>query len=194
MTDVTRILRELDSYEPLQKYHFGHTPLQMSAFKTTQQQGCETYEYWHQVLQLRSLRDTLEEMQIQRDEVSQELRESSKSWPFWSYKSRQKKVPRLKFQLKKIESTLAEKTREAQFHYELLKTKYKHLECLSEKEILEKDADYWVHRLRKQVVVSRLSRQVGVGEGELSAILALPADARKQVLEGLEENKLLLSE
>lgn len=195
MTDLSVFLNELDAYQPLQKYHFGHTPLQMSAFKTTQQQGCETYEFYHQVLQLRSLRDTLEELQIQKDELSMDLKHCSRTWPFWSYSSRRRRIPRLKFQLKKLESSLAEKTREAHFHFSLLKTKYKHLENLSENDILAKDTDYWIHRLRKQIMVARLSRQVGVGEGELSAVLALPAHEQKMVLEVLEvEEKKYLGE
>lgn len=193
-SDVTNLLSKLDTYKPLKEYTFGHTPLQMSVFKTTQQQGCETYEYWHQVLQLRSLKDSLEELNIQSSELADEINNCKSIWPIWSRKKRQKKIPRLEFQLKKITRSISEKSREAEFHYNLLQDRYKHLENLSEAEILEKDKDYWIHRLRKQVAISQLSRKLGVGEGELSAIVSLPLESRQKILQGIEENKFLLKE
>jgi hypothetical protein len=193
-TDVTDLLSKLGEYQPLRTYHFGHTPLQMSSFKTTQQQGCETFEYWHQVLQLRGLKDALEEMQIQSAEVQDEITECTSLWPVWSLKKRRKKIPRLQFQLKKIERNIAEKSREAAYHFDLLKTRYKHLETLTEAEIFAKDSEYWEHRLSKQVAIARISRKIGVGEGELAAILALPPESRQKIFQNVDENRLLLDE
>lgn len=192
--DLRDLLGKLDAYQPLKNYHFGHTPLQMSSFKTSQQQGCETFEYWHQVLQLRSLKDALEEMQIQFVETQEEITDCTSLWPLWSVKKRRKKIPRLQFQLKKIERSIAEKKREAEYHFDLLKSRYTHLEALSEAEIFARDHEYWEHRLSKQVAISRMSRKIGVGEGELSAILALPLESRQKIFQNVDENRFLLDE
>lgn len=190
------LLSSLEEYAPIHSYVFGHTPLQMEYFKVSAQQGDEHFEYWHQVLQLKSLYSSLRELEIQKEEKTFELKDARSWWPFWSRRNRCQKIPRLKFELEKIEQNLAEKTREASFHLDLLKTKYSHLEHLSEQEILAKDRDYWARRLSRQLAVSHLSRVLGVGEGELGAVLSLPKEQQGEVLRSMlslvESSKSLL--
>lgn len=185
MLDVDQILKNIDEYKPIQTFTFGHTPLQISHFKTAQQRGHEAFEFWHQVLQLRALRDSLEELDLQKDELEYEILICGKVWPFWSFSKRRRKIPRLEFQLKKVKRSILEKSREAKAHYEILKRDYAHLENMREEDILSQDKEYWTHRLGKQLAQSRLSRVLGVGEGELSAVLALPKEEQMTILKAM---------
>lgn len=185
MLDIDQIIGKIDEYQPLQTFTFGHTPLQISHFKTAQQKGHEAFEFWHQVLQLRSLRDSLEELTLQKAELEHEILKGKSLWPFWSYKERKRKIPRLEFQLKKIKRSILEKSREANAHYEILKRDYAHLENMSEEDILSQDKEYWTHRLGRQLAQSRLSRALGVGEGELSAVLALPKEEQMTIFKAM---------
>lgn len=196
--NVSDLLSVLDNYAPLETYKFGHTPVQMAYFKTSSQQGCQVFEYWHQVLQLKAVREALEDLVIQKDEALMALKDAQAIWPFWNYSKRKRRIPRLELQVKRLQNSIEEKMREASFHYDLLKTKYSQYEHLSEDEILSQDQAYWSYRLGKQLATSRLSRSLGVGEGELSAVLALPQEERQKVMEGmglyLKETTLLPNE
>jgi hypothetical protein len=195
MLDIDDLIAKLDQYKPLQTYAFGHTPVQITHFKTMQQNGSELFEYWHHVLQLRTLRDSLEEMELQRDDIQHEITVCEKIWPFWNFSERQRKIPRLIFQLRKINRTLVEKAREAKTHYDILKTQYSKFEDLREEEILEQDKEYWAHRLGKQLATSRMSRALGVGEGELAAVLSLPKEEQQKILQSMAhsiEDSMLL--
>ena len=65
---------------------------------------------------------------------------------------------------------------------------------LSEDEIFAHEKEYWTVRLGKQLVCSQLSRQLGVSEGSLEAVLALPRPQQQEILNMFQQSKSLLLE
>jgi len=187
MQEAIDIITRLEQTVPIDEFKFGHTPLQIEYFQTTNQQGNEKWEYWQHVLQLRSLHTTLCELNVSYDEVSYEIEEVLSFWPFWTRKKRQQRYPRLRLKLKTLERSIAEKTNEANRHLEVISRKYSHLENITEDEILKEETSYWALRLGRQLGASHLSRVLGVSEGELLAVLSLPQEQQRQIFDGMKQ-------
>jgi hypothetical protein len=184
---LREIIKKLETDTPIQDFKFGHTPLQIEFFQTSNQHGDEKWEYWQHILQLKTLHSTLKELEVSRDEFLGELEDANAVWPLWSRKKRLRKVPRIKLQLSNIEKSIAEKTREVNFHLEIIERKYKHLSTLTEDEIVKDDAAYWTRRLGRQLSASHLSRVLGISDGELLAVLALPLEQQQQIFSSMKQ-------
>jgi hypothetical protein len=168
-------------------FKFGHTPIQIEYFQTSNQQGNEKWEYWQHILQLRSLYTTLSDLTISYNETEYELEDAESLWPIWSIKKRQRTTPRIKFKLKGIIRSLEEKEREVIYHLDVIEKKYSHLKTLTEEEILKDEASYWTLRLGRQLGASHLGKLLGISDGELLAVLSLPKDKQLQVFEGMRQ-------
>lgn len=184
---VDNILNKIHSIPAVLSFKFGHTPTQIEFFQTSNQQGDEKWEYWQHILQLKSLEGSLQELRVSYDEVQDEIDDALALWPFWSIKKRLRKIPRLRLKQSNLDRSIAEKTREVEFHLEIIERKYKHLKTLEEDDILKEESGYWSRRLSRQLGVSHLSRILGVSESELLAVLALPKEQQRQIFEGMRE-------
>jgi hypothetical protein len=183
------LLQELASFAPIRDYRFGHTPLQIEYFKTVQQQGCPAFVYWQHVLQLKSLNDSMQELRLEMDELAGEIDDAQRWWPVWNRAQRGRKLPRLQFKLKKLNEAFEQKYREAGTTLEIIKTQFSDYTSMTEEEIFGQEKEYWTIRLGKQLVCSQLSRQLGVSEGSLEAVLSLPQQQQQEILQVLGQGR-----
>jgi hypothetical protein len=179
------IMNELSSFSPVQTYRFGHTPTQIEYFKTLQQQGCPAFVYWQHVLQLKTLHDSMKEAQFEIAELEWEINAAERFWPPWSRGQRQRKLPRLKFKLSKLRESFEQKSREAGTTLNIIRTQFSDYVTMTEDDIFAQEKEYWTIRLGKQLVCSQLSRQLGVSEGSLEAVLSLPNRQQQEILQVL---------
>ena len=180
--EILPLLKELQGFGPIHDFKFGHTKTQLEYFTTANQQGNEKFAYWQHVLQLRALYLSLTEMQIKILESDEELRSKRRWWRFESLSQFNIRRYRLLLQRTQLAMSINEKKQEAEQHIEILNTKYAHLKGLDESAILAEDKEYWAARLGRQLAVNHLARVLGIGEGEMSAVMALPQDQRVQAL------------
>lgn len=187
MIDINQILNKLEQIPSIRSFKFGHTPLQIEFFQTSNQQGNEKWEYWQHILQLRSLYISLTELKVSRDEVIYELEDAKSFWPFWSINKRKRLIPRLQLKLNNFLRSLEEKTREVECHIEVIERKYNHLKDIREEDILSTETSYWTTRLSRQLGASHLGRLLGVSESELLAVLALPKEDQQSIFDGMKQ-------
>ena len=180
-------INKLELMTPINSFKFGHTPIQIEYFQTSNQQGNEKWEYWQHILQLRALHASLCEMKVSYDETVYEIDDAKSIWPLWTRKKRKRSIPRLQLKLNTIQRSIDEKTREVDCHLEVIERRYQHLKTLTEEEIIKDENAYWARRLGRQLGASHLSRLLGVSDGELLAVLSLPQDQQKQVFEGMRQ-------
>lgn len=176
------LLTKLSSFKPLQEFRFGHSPLQIEYFKTLQQNGSIVFTYWQHVLQLKGLYNSIQELQLDLKDVEDDLADANHFFPFWSLGKRKRKIPRLQFKKKAIEEAIEQKTREANVTYSIIQEKFSDCLDLTEDEIFSQEKEYWTIRLGKQLVCSQLARKLGIPEGNLEAILALPEAQQQELL------------
>jgi len=184
---LTDTIQKLELITPISSFKFGHTPLQIEFFQTANQQGNEKWEYWQHILQLRALHTTLCELKIAHDESVYEKEDAESFWPLWTQKKRRRSIPRIQLKLNTIQRSIDEKTREVDYHLEVIERRYKHLKALTEDDILSDEASYWATRLGRQLGASHLGRILGVSESELLAVLSLPPAQQRQVFEGMHQ-------
>ena len=178
------ILEKLEAFAPIHNFKFGHTRTQIEFFMTSSQQGSEKFCYWQHVLQLRALYLSLLELYSQLLDADVGGR---KWWKLESSASFVRRKKKAGIKGKQILLSIEEKKQEAEHHLDVLRTKYAHLDGITEEDILKEDATYWAMRLGKQLAVSRLSRVLGINEGEMSAVLSLPKEQQAQVLNAMHE-------
>ena len=184
---VDQLLEEVERTTPINEFVFGHTQTQIEYFQTSSQQGNEKWEYWQHILQLRTLHSTVREQRVSLDELAFEIEDTSSWWPFWNRARRKRGLPRLLLKKDSIQKTINEKLNEIKCHLEVIDRKYSHLRKLKEEDILTDESDYWAKRLGRQLGASRLSRSLGISEGEVLAVLALPAEQQQQVVREMKE-------
>lgn len=184
---IDDLIDKLENETPILEFTFGHTPMQIEYFQTSSQQGSDKWEYWQHILQLKALHNTLCELRLSYDETMHEFNDAYSFWPFWTKKKRRRSAPRLEFKLTNIQKSIAEKSRETEYHLEVINRKYQHLKDITEDEIFKDESNYWTQRLGKQLGTSHLSRLLGVSEGELLAVLALPHDQQRKVFDGMRQ-------
>lgn len=187
MEKLSDTLNRIRSLPAVSSFKFGHTPIQIEFFQTSNQQGDEKWEYWQHILQLKSLEGTLQELQISFDEIQNEIDDAVSIWPFWSIKKRLRKIPRLHFRQSTLLRSIAEKSREVDVHLNIIDRKYTHLKSLTEDDILKDESEYWSRRLSRQLGASHLGRLLGVSESELLAVLALPSEQQKKIFDGMKQ-------
>lgn len=183
--DIRPLLEELQDFEPIHDFKFGHTRTQLEYFTTASQQGNEKFAYWQHVLQLRALYLSLTEMQIKLLESDEEFRSTRKWWRFESKAQYNIRRLRLTLQREQLRMSVNEKRQEAKSHLEIIRTRYAHLQALDESDILAEDKEYWATRLGRQLAVSHLARVLGIGEGEMSAVMALPQEHRMHAISAM---------
>jgi hypothetical protein len=183
---------DLSSFKPLNEFRFGHTPLQVEYFKTMNQQGCPAFVYWQHVLQLKGLRDSIQELQLEQNEIFGEVEDAKGFWPCWNKRQRRRKLPRLQFRLERLTESIEQKEREAGYTLKVIKEKFSEFLDWSEEDIFECEKEYWTIRLGKQLVCSSLARHLGVSEGSLEAVMSLPDPQQQEILQvlGQERKKL----
>lgn len=188
---MSSILNELEKFSPIHDYAFGHTPLQMEYFQVSNQQGSPEFMYWQHVLQLQVLYKSIRETKIRQTELQSEIADIENTLIKFGekWRSRKRSIPRLKFELDATESTLKQKEREAEFHYNIIRTKFSDLIEKPEKVLFESEKEYWALRLSRQLFASHMSRTLGVSEGELSAVLSLPEPMQKTIIKMLQDQK-----
>jgi hypothetical protein len=184
---LTDTIQKLELMTPISSFKFGHTPLQIEFFQTANQQGNEKWEYWQHILQLRALHTTLCELKIAHDDAVYEQEDANSLWPLWTRKKRRRSIPRIQLKLNTIQRSIDEKTREVDYHLEVIERRYKHLKALTEDDILSDETSYWATRLGRQLGASHLGRILGVSESELLAVLSLPLEQQRQVFEGMRQ-------
>lgn len=182
---LTATLQKLELTTPISSFKFGHTPMQIEYFQTSNQQGNEKWEYWQHILQLKSLHSTLAGLKVSYDELNYEIQDAIQFWPPWSKKKRTRLLPRLQLKLSDIQRSIEEKTREVEYHLEIIERRYQHLKNITEDAILKDEPAYWSHRLGRQLGASHLGRLLGVSESEILAVLSLPSEQQHQVFEGM---------
>lgn len=185
--ELDELIEKLEFETPIQSFKFGHTPLQIEYFQTSSQQGNDRWEYWQHILQLKSLHSSLCDLQLSYNETLYEIEDAERFWPLWTFNKRKRCRPRLRFKLKTIQKSIDEKSREVEYHLEIIDRKYQHLKSITEDDILKEETSYWTQRLGKQLAVSHLGRILGVSEGELSAVLALPIEQQRQIFHGMRQ-------
>lgn len=178
IVDILPLLKELQAFGPIHEFKFGHTKTQLEYFTTANQQGNEKFAYWQHILQLRALYLSLTEMQIKLLESDEALKSKRKWWRLESLSKYNIRRYKLLLQRSQLAMSINEKKQEAEQHIEIIETRYAHLQGLDESAILAEDEDYWATRLGRQLAVSHLARVLGIGEGEMSAVMALPEDLR----------------
>lgn len=184
------MLQELRSFDPIHSYHFGHTPFQVEHFQTSNQKGCPEFEYLQHVLQLKALYNALEEIAIELKEIQYSIKKNSSLWPPWGFQDRFIKVPRLRLREKALLNGRAQKEREAKAHLEIINNKFHHLVGTTEDQLWERaDKDYWTTRLSRQLLCSNLARILGVGEGVLEAVVALPESQQRDIIRAFKEKQ-----
>jgi hypothetical protein len=181
LLDVDEVLSQVEQTTPVGEFVFGHTQTQIEYFQTSSQHGNEKWEYWQHILQLRTLHSTVREQRVSFDELIFEIEDASSWWPFWNQAKRKRGLPRLLLKKDSIQKTINEKLNEIKCHLEVIDRKYSHLKDLKEKDILSDESGYWTKRLGRQLGASRISRLLGISEGEVLAVLALPTEQRQQV-------------
>lgn len=179
-------INTLEQTTPIREFKFGHTPMQIEYFQTSNQQGNERFEYWQHILQLKALYTSLCEMRVSYDETQYEIQDSLAFWPPWTRKKRQRALARLRFKIDTIQRAIEEKTREVDYHLAVIEQRYLHLKELKEEDILKDESHYWTTRLGRQLGASHLSRVLGVSESELLAVLSLPIEQQRQVFDGMK--------
>lgn len=184
---LTNTIHKLELMTPICSFKFGHTPMQIEYFQTANQQGNEKWEYWQHILQLKALHSSLSELQVSVAEVKYELEDATCLWPFWTKKKRERNIPRLQLKLGSLVRSVEEKTREVEYHLEIIDRRYPHLKTLTEEDILKEETSYWSLRLGRQLGASHLGRLLGVSESELLAVLALPIEQQRQVFDGMRQ-------
>jgi len=183
---VTDTLEKLELMK-ISSFLFGHTPIQIEYFQTSNQQGNEKWEYWQHLVQLKALHGALLELKISRDEAQYEIADANSFWPPWTMKKRTRRLPRLSLKLANIQRTIDEKSKEVDCHLEIIERKYKHLKNITEDAILDDEASYWSMRLGRQLGASHLGRLLGVSESEVLAVLSLPSEQQRQVFDGMRQ-------
>jgi len=123
---IDDIIYKLEQDTPIKSFKFGHTPIQIEYFQTSSQQGNEKWEYWQHILQLKALHSALCELKISYNETNYDLKDANTIWPFWSYDKRKRSIPRIQFKLDSIQKSIDEKTRESEYHIEIIDRKYSH--------------------------------------------------------------------
>lgn len=184
---LTTTIQKLETATPINGFKFGHTPMQIEYFQTANQQGDEKWEYWQHILQLKSLHSSLCELKVTYDEVQYDIQDAVRFWPPWSRTKRMRSVARLQFKLTTIKRSIEEKTREVDYHLEIIENKYQKLKQLKEEDILRDEASYWSIRLGRQLGASHLGRILGVSESELLAVLSLPSEQQRQVFKSMRQ-------
>lgn len=167
---------------PIDDFKFGHTQTQIESFKVQAQSGCREFEYWQQVLQIRSLRDSIVETQLDVEDTKAEEAKAAHWFPFWNRSTRTSLLPRIRWRLSKQKRSLAEKSSELERHLNVVDSKYEDLKCLTEEQILSKEQQYWAMRLAKQMASQHIATKWLVNAGDMSAVLSLPVEVREQVL------------
>ena len=177
------LLDQLDSFQPLD-FTFGHTPVQVEHFRTQQQRGDPRFEYWQHLVQLRALRAALRESQLDQQDLEAEIAAADHWWPVWNRRARRRRLPRLHHRHDQLLVNRRERESEARLHLDCIERRYRHLTGSTEAEILAGEPHYWAVRLGRQLAASHLARTLGVGEGEIAAVMALPvADQRAALLQ-----------
>jgi hypothetical protein len=178
----------LKRLQDLPAFTFGHSRLQLECFQTLQQNGSPEWEYFQHIIQLRGLRDTIEEMTLSLEDLNWEIEDAKKWWPPWSLTKRKRTLRRLELKQKVLARNIKEKEREAEIHLEIIDQRYgPQQKALKTNSDLEKtEGEYWSKRLGRQLAVSHLARQLGVGEGEVAAVLSLPQEEQRRVLESMK--------
>lgn len=186
MSSIDAILNQLADFTPLKDFKFGHSPLQLEYFQVSNQRGNEKWEYWQHVLQLRALQSTLLELKVSLDELFYELEDAGKFWPPWSRSKRKRSLPRLNLKKEQLKRSIEEKSLEASRHFEIIEKRYAHLKTIKEEDILADEASYWTLRLGRQLGAAHLGRVLGLPEGEILAVLALPPEQQHKVFESMK--------
>lgn len=184
---LTETIQKLEATTPIRSFKFGHTPMQIEYFQTASQQGDEKWEYWQHILQLKALYSTLCELRVTYDELLYEEKDAIRFWPPWTKEKRYRSLARISFKLDTIQRSIEEKTREVDYHLEVIEHRYSHLKQLKEEDILKDETSYWALRLGRQLGASHLSRLLGVSESELLAVLSLPSEQQRQVFDGMRQ-------
>jgi len=179
-------LKKLENFAPVNDFKFGHSPLQIEYFQTAKQQGSEPWEYYQHILQLKALNMALKEMEVEIFEIDCQIRDAKKFWPFWSLKKRKELLPRLFLREESILRVIREKEREVGYHLEIIERRFSQFKEYSEEEIFKSEKEYWITRIKRQLATSHLSRLLAVSEGELSALMSLPVDFQKEILDSLK--------
>ena len=181
---IEKLLERVDA---LPKFKFGHTQTQIEYFQTASQSGDRRFEYWQHLLQLKSLRQSIMEIQVSLDETSFEMDDASSWWPVWNRARRRRCLPRLKLKRDTLAGSLQEKTGEMERHLEIIDRKYSDLTQWTEDQILDGESDYWSKRLGRQLGASRLGTLLGISESEILAVMALPEENRQRVFGEMQE-------
>ena len=185
--EILPLLKELQGFGPIHDFKFGHTRTQLEYFTTANQQGNEKFAYWQHVLQLRALYLSLTEMQIKILESDEALRSKRKWWRFENKNQYNIRRYKLLLQRNQLSMSINEKKLEAEQHVDIINTRYQHLLELDESAILDEDQEYWAARLGRQLAVSHLARVLGIGEGEMSAVMSLPQEQRMLAIDAMRE-------
>jgi len=186
VSELDTILSRLSDLTPLREFKFGHSPLQLEHFQISSQKGNDKWEYWQHILQLRALQGSLAEMKVLGDELDYEIIDAKRFWPPWSQNRRRRSLPRLNLKKEQLRRSIAEKSQEALRHLEIIERRYPHLKDIKEEEILKDEASYWTMRLGRQLGAAHLGRLLGIPEGEVLAVLALPLEQQRQVFESMK--------
>lgn len=179
-------------FSPIHEFTFGHTPFQVRYFKTTSQKGCREFEYWQQVLQLKTLDQSLREAEVEREEICGEIDDAQSWWPFWNRKQRRRKLARLYLRLSQVGRRIFDQEAEAARHIQVIESDYADLTGLTEAEIFAKEPEYWTQRLSRQVALGTMGAKLGISSGDLTAIAALPEDVQVRVFDLISANQLQL--
>ena len=184
------ILSQLEETIPLlSEMHLGHTPFQIEFFKTAQQKGSRKFEYWNHLVQMKSLEHSIRSLWLDIEEIEISM---NCLWRRLFGGARGKlKNKRLDFQLTGLKISLAEKELEISRHLKIVLRDFGDLLGASEKDIMDADEEYWVHRLSRQLAYHKIAVTLGLPVGEVASISVLPEHLAIQVLE--EAKKLMSS-
>lgn len=179
---MTDIRDKLSKFEPLRRFHFGHTPFQIEHFKTTSQKGDRRFEYWQHVLQLKSLDRGIKELLLDIADIEDQIADAKAWMPFWNRSRRKRQIPRLTHRLSTLTEGLEERKLEAVRTFEVLQRSFSDLFALTEEELFAGEGAYWVTRLTKQIQANALAMRYGITAGDVSAVMSLPEEEQAKVL------------
>jgi len=176
------IINELDNFNPIKEFKFGHTPLQIEFFQTNTHKGSRKFEYWQHVLQLKSLRKIIKETEFDIEDAKRELKKANKFLPFFTRSERKLLIPRLSWKVELLNQQLQEKITEAKRHLDIIKKHYADLKDITEDEIFEDEQNYWVTRLTRQITFAHLANKFQLPLGDITAIMSLPNNLQIEIL------------
>lgn len=179
------IISQMEAEIPLLRdMRSGHTPIQIEFFKTAQQKGSRKFEFYQHLVQMKALAHTVRTLWLDIEEAEICVAETRSLWNmlFCSPARRHLKRKRLELKLSDLRQSLADAELELSRHLKVVITTFGDLLKSSESDILDAEAEYWVHRLARQLAYARIAAEKGVPAGEVAAIAALPNYLVKEVL------------